>query len=500
VTIFLHGVASGDPLLDRVVIWTRVTVPTGDAESVAVSWILARDEALATVVASGEATARAGADHTVSVDVGGLEPGTRYWYRFQALGDTSPTGRTRTLPPDGIDHLHFAMVSCAKFNSGYFNGYARIADRDDLDFVLHLGDYIYEASQTPPASQTRSPDIGRPFEPLHECRTLDDYRRRYAQYHADPDTQRFHHAHPMIGTLDDHEFADGAWRGGATEHREERDGPWATRKAAAFQAREEWLPIRRPDPADPTRVYRSVPLGGLADLLLIDTRSRRDEPVDGEHMADPGRTQLGPAQKAWLLDALHRSRAPWRLLANSSVMAPTWAPDLPEAAKPALIKLKLVTADGLGPDSDQWDGYPAERDEILATFAEPEVGDVVVLSGDVHVGLALELRRDPMDAITPPVAVEFVTSSLTSQNLGEKMGWTGRDEAVPHERALVEALPYVQWCDLDGHGYVVVDVTPERVIGEWWLVDTIRRRTDGERRASAWMVRRGDPRLVPATT
>lgn len=501
-TVFVHGVASGDPLGDRIVIWTRVTVPAGGPEPVPVHWIVGRDEALASIVAQGESTARASSDLTVSVDVDGLEPGTRYWYAFEALGERSPVARTRTLPVDGIDHLQFAMVSCAKFNAGYFNGYARIADRADLDFVLHLGDYIYEASQNPPASQTKSADIGRPFDPLDECRTLADYRRRYAQYHADPDTQRMHHAHPIIGILDDHEFADGAWRDGAAEHREERDGPWADRKAAAFQAREEWLPIRRPDPDDPTRVFRTVALGGLADLLLIDTRSRRDEPIEGAAMAAPERTQLGPQQRAWLFDELRRSRAPWRLIGNSSVMAPTWAPNLPDSVRPALIKLKLVSGDALGPDPDQWDGYPAERDLILDEFASPDVGDVVVLSGDVHVGLALELRRDPMNAVDPPVAVEFVTPSLTSQNLGEKMGWTEKLQAVPSEEAMVQALPYVRWCDLAGHGYVLVDVTPERVVAEWWLVDTIVRRSDAEHRAAGWMVERGTPLLVevPAPT
>ena len=182
------------------------------------TWTIARDPELADVVASGEATARGARDHTVSVDVAELEPGTAYFYGFETNGARSPVGRTKTLPGEGIERARFAMCSCAKFNAGFFNAYARIAERDDLDFLLHLGDYIYEASNTPPKTQTPGADIGRPFEPVDECRTLAGYRTRYAQYRSDPDVQRLHAALPMIATLDDHELADGAWSGGADAH------------------------------------------------------------------------------------------------------------------------------------------------------------------------------------------------------------------------------------------------------------------------------------------
>src|SRR5215207_4431884 len=188
-TAFAHGVASGDPLTDRVVIWTRVS---GVSEDAPVSWKLARDPALDDVVASGEATASAGRDHTVHVDVAGLEPDVTYHYGFEAHAGRSPIGRTKTLPAGEVDRLRFAMCSCAKFNAGFFNAYARMAERDDLDFVLHLGDYIYEASNKPPKTQTPGADIGRPFDPDAECRTLADYRTRYAQYRSDPDVQRMH--------------------------------------------------------------------------------------------------------------------------------------------------------------------------------------------------------------------------------------------------------------------------------------------------------------------
>ncbi len=300
-TLFRHGVASGDPDADSVVIWTRVT-PADDVPA-QLRWTVARDPELADVVAMGDAEATQDTDNTAQADIGGLQPGTSYWYAFEWDGERSPIGRTRTLPGAEVEHLRFAVVSCAKFNAGFFNGYARIAERDDLNFVLHLGDYIYEASQTPPASQTPGADIGRPFEPLNECVTLDDYRTRYNQYRRDPDTQAFHHAHPMIATLDDHEFADGAWRGGADEHKPERDGPWEARREAAFRARREWIPQRLPDPAQPDRVWRSVNFGELADLFLIDKRSRRDQPVAGDAAACArswGRSSVNGCSPGWM--------------------------------------------------------------------------------------------------------------------------------------------------------------------------------------------------------
>ncbi|MDQ4005154.1 MAG: alkaline phosphatase D family protein, partial [Actinomycetota bacterium] len=363
VTVFQHAVASGDPLADRVMLWTRVTT---DRDAPAdVMWRLARDPELGDVVAEGAATAVPEDDWTVHVDVEELQPGTSYFYGFEAFREHSPVARTRTLPTGGTDRLRLAMVSCAKYTAGYFNAYSRIAARDDLDFVLHLGDYIYEASQFPPPSQTPPADIGRVVDPLHECVTLEDYRARYAHYHLDPDVQALHLAHPLIGTVDCHEFADGAWREGSVEHREDRDGPWIDRVAAAFRARWEWLPARKPDPADPTRAWRTVPVGDIADLFLIDTRTQRDEPAEPASMRAPGRTQLGPAQREWLLDGLRDSSARWRLLANSSVMGHIWDPRLTSETIPALLKLKLIEPNGRGPDPDQWDGYPEERDAIL---------------------------------------------------------------------------------------------------------------------------------------
>lgn len=491
-TAFEHGVASGDPTPRRVVIWTRVS-GVEDQAPVAVRWRVLEAEG-DRPAGHGQTLARPDADWTIRIDVGGLQPNTAYTFDFEVDGERSPTGRTRTLPEGDIARTRFAQVSCAKFNAGHFNAYARLAERDDIAFVLHLGDWIYEASQTPPASQTPSRDIGRPFEPLHECRTLEDYRTRYAQYRRDPDVQAVSAAHPFIATLDDHEFADGAWRDGATEHKPDRDGPWSDRKAAAFRAREEWLPVRRPDPGNPERVYRAVPLGSLAELFLLDTRTMRDEPVPPPALSREGRTALGAGQKAWLFGALGASTARWRLLGNPSVMARTWNDSLPEVARKALVKIKLIDTDGTGPDYDQWDGYPQERREVLRFIGELEVPNVVVLSGDVHVGIAAELAEDHT---MPPVAVEFVNTSLSSQNLDDKMGWEPRTESLPIEAALLAGMPHVHYLDLDSHGYSIVEVDREQVRFEWWTVDDLVKRSPGQKLAASLAVRHGEPRLIP---
>jgi alkaline phosphatase D len=486
--LFEHGVASGDPLTDRVMIWTQVR---SDADSVPVTWTVARDADLSDVIVSGETTAEAEHDHTVHVDVTGLERGVTCHYGFTAEGQDSPVGRTWSLRSDA-ERLRFAMCSCAKHNAGFFNAYARIAERDDLDFLLHLGDYIYEAGNTPAKGQTPGADIGRDFDPLDECRTLEEYRTRYRQYHRDPDVQALHLAIPIIPTLDDHELADGAWAGGSDAHDPKVHGPWEDRKAAAFRARWEWLPARRPDPSDETRAFREIKVGDLADILLLDIRSRRDQPALEPTMSDPHRTMLGSAQRDWLMGALDESKAAWRLVGSPSIMHQTFSEGPSELLETAMLKLKLMDEDGEGPDEDQWDGYPVERDRVLAKFET--IDDVVVLSADIHVCVASHLTRHGST-----VAPEITAPSLTSQNLDEKLKLDPRDETiVASEKEFAEALDHVEWCEFSGHGYVVCDVDRERLRAEWWIVDGVLERLPGESMAAAYEVRRGSPELNAA--
>ncbi len=493
-SVFQHGLASGDPLEDRVILWTRVTCSD---DIVPVDYEVATDAAFSAIVTCGQVLASSAGDHTVHADATGLAPDSRYFFRFHALGQTSPSGRTRTLPGVGVTHLRFAQTSCCKFNAGFFNAYGALAARDDIQFLLHLGDYIYEASNTPTAGQTPGADIGRPFEPLHECKTLADYRCRYNQYHRDSDLQAMHAALPLIATVDDHEFADGAWRDGADEHKEERDGTWVDRVNAALQARAEWLPIRPVDPADPWRVYRSLHFGSLADLHLTATRIYRDLPLPGPEMHSAERTALGLAQRQWLFDALDHSQAQWQLIGNPSVMATTWKPGLPDTVLTALIKTKLVNSKGDGPDYDQWDGYPVER-EMIYNYFQNHPGNFVVLSGDIHVSMALELRRDPFNLESEPIAVEFVNTSITAQNFDDKMKWPARTQSLAYEQELRDQLNHVKYVNLDGHGYNIVDITPERVQVEWWHVETVLTPNHQEHCDSVIQVKPGSSRLVLA--
>ena len=370
------------------------------------------------------------------------------------LGEDSPVGRTWTVRSDA-DRLRFAMCSCAKHNAGFFNAYARIAERDDLDFLLHLGDYIYEAGNTPAKGQTPGADIGRDFDPLEECRTLDEYRTRYRQYHRDPDVQALHRALPIIPTLDDHELADGAWAGGSDAHDPKLHGPWEDRKAAAFRARWEWLPARPPDPDDTTRVFRKVAVGDLADIFLLDIRSRRDQPALEPTMSDPQRSMLGREQRDWLMGALDDSTAAWRLVGSPSIMHQSFSQNPSELLQTAMLKLKLMDEDGEGPDEDQWDGYPAERDAVLEKFSA--LDDVIVLSADIHVSVASQLSRNGT-----AVAVEITAPSLTSQNLDEKLKLDPRDESiVASEREFTEALDHVEWCESMVAAYEVRRGAPE---------------------------------------
>ena len=468
---FRHGVASGDPLPHSVVLWTR---SQGATE---VDWVVARDPELRRVVARGTATTSADVDHTVKVDPGGLEPATTYWYRFSAGDDHSPTGRTRTAPAPGspVDHVRLGLVSCASYAAGWFHAYRNLARRD-VDLVVHVGDYLYENG--------RHAGNGPRRHPADRAVTLEGYRARHALYKTDHDLQALHARHPMAAVWDDHELAGGAWSGGAYEHVPRRHGSWADRKAGALQAYWEWMPVRQPDPAVPDRIYRMLHWGDLVDLALLDTRLiGRDEP-DGRgkgvlvKVSDTGRSILGAAQRSWLETEMATSTARWRVLASQVVLAPT----------------PLVAGRLLNPG--QWDGYPEERDwlyRLLAAARGPTPGgpipggNVAVLSGDIHSSWANEL----------PVGAEFVGPSVSSPAFADILVPGGRLGAAAAELTFRSLNRHVRMVELRHHGYVVADVTPERIQADWWYLDTVTAPSAAERFAGGWQLHWGRPGLEP---
>ena len=490
--LFRHGVVSGDPSADRVIIWTRVSPAL--SEPVDVSWMVATDPALTAVVREDRITAEPESDMTVKVDVDGLQPDTTYYYAFTCGGQRSPVGRTKTFPSGAAAHLRFAMYSCAKFSAGYFNGYARMAERLDLDFILCLGDYIYEYGND---EKGLGAEIGRAFEPAHECRSLDDYRTRYSQYRRDPDVQAVHQQHACIAIPDDHEFCNDTWREGAGKHDPKEDGPWEERKAAALRAYLEWMPIRIRSGHEEV-LWRSFPYGDLAHLVLLDTRTQRDKQEKPPKADEEDRTLLGKEQFEWFTTELKGAESTWRLVGNAVLIGQVKSDFMPAELDEPLSELGVITPREHGPEPDQWDGYPAERRRLLEDVRDHGVRNIVFLSGDVHSAWAIDLKLDPHDPEQDSIAVEFATTSLTSENLDEEMGWEPRTGALEVEEKIIDDNPHIHWCELDSHGYVVVDVTHDRVQADFWFVDDVRAPSPGEWLGASWQVREGAHQVTGA--
>ncbi|MBX3275008.1 MAG: alkaline phosphatase D family protein [Sandaracinaceae bacterium] len=467
---FEHGVASGDPLADAVVLWTRVT-PGGPDEApeerYEVRYEVARDPRFEAVVVADVTSAEARRDWTVKLDVGGLAPATTYYYRFHARGDVSPVGRTRTAPDGSAERLRFALASCASLGHGFFHAYSAIARRDDLDAVIHLGDYLYEY-----ASGTYG--LRRALEPAQALVGLMQYRARYAQYRREPSLAEAHRRHPWITVWDDHESANDSWPGGAENHDPWREGPWEDRLAAAMRAYREWMPVR--DGADPRRLFRALPFGELCELVVLDTRAwGRTAQVWDDH--DPRRHEverelLGADQHAWLFERLARTRARWKLVAQ---------------------QVMLSHVRGI-PHADQWDGYPAARARLLRDLEASRPRDVVFLTGDVHSSWAFDVAASPFDAAAydpatgrGALAVEIVTPAVSSPGLDA--GSAAR---------LVASHPHLAWANLSARGFVVVDLDAERARADWIHVGDVEDEHDEtETLAASFETRAGVSHLVP---
>lgn len=479
--VFMHGVASGDPVPNSVILWTRVTPSpecapgSGVGPDVLLRWEVATDPEFTQLVRAGTVTASATADHTVHVDPFGLQPDTVYHYRFTVLdgehaGRVSRTGRTRTAPGDGADveKLRLAVCSCANFEAGYFSAYADIARRahaGEIDVVVHMGDYIYEYASGDYAGKY---GVVRPHVPTWEIRTLADYRSRYGNYRRDVELQDAHAAAPWVVTWDDHEIANDSWSGGAKGHTDFH-GDWATRRDAAMQAYLEWLPVRGTAPSRGGRIYRTLRFGRLAELHMLDLRSYRSAPgmLAPAARNAPDRTIMGSEQFEWLSGRLSTATTTWNLIGTSVMMAPLNLVNIDPGLRAQVAQMVGLDVAGTPVNVDQWDGYVADRDRLLDQLATTHPhGRTVFLTGDIHSEWANHIQHAGRT-----VAAELVCSSITAANVDEFLG-AAEDNPVSQtaERHVLAHNPHIRHVDLDSHGYALLTVRPAGVEMSWQRV------------------------------
>jgi len=469
---FYHGVASGDPLHDRVIIWTRVTPDTNFTGSISVNWRVATDTSMINIVSNGTVITDISKDYTVKVDATGLTENTWYYYEFSALGFNSIRGRTRTTPQFSSDSLRFAVVSCANYEAGFFNVYKVIKERNDIDAVIALGDYIYEYET---GGYSPNPGSGREWLPQTEITTLTDYRTRYSTYHLDEDLMRLHQQYPFIVIWDDHESANDAWKDGAENHTPGTEGNWSDRKSFAKQAFFEWLPIRVTGTTDPYQIYRDISFGNLVEFVMLDTRLHGRDEQDGTTsgtVTDVNRQMLGTDQFSWLSNRLSNTNSQWKVLAQQVMMAP-------------------LEVFGVAVNGDQWDGYPAERDRVFNHIINNNINNVVVLTGDIHSSWANDLPTSGYDAslMVGSAGVEFVTPSVTSPGL---------DLGVASS-VIQASNSHMKYIDLNQHGFVLLDVNQTRTQADWFYVNTIDLSSNQYSHGASYFVNASESHLQTST-
>ncbi|MEY4142542.1 MAG: hypothetical protein RL110_1914, partial [Bacteroidota bacterium] len=432
---FYHGVASGDPLSDRVIIWTRVT-PVDYGQTLTGTYQVATDDQFTNVVANGSFSTDSTKDFTVKIDVTGLNPNTFYYYEFEHNGAYSLVGRTKTLPLGNVSNMRLAVVSCASLESGYFNSYDAIAQRNDVDAVLMLGDYIYEYE-----SQGFGPNanVDRTWEPAVEITELNEYRLRYNSYRLDYALRKLHQNFPWICIWDDHETANDAYTGGAGNH-QGNEGPWNQRMEAGKRAYFEWIPIRPKAPGN-QEIFRTFELGDLAKIIMLDTRLEgREEQLGANdpNFSDTSRTLLGATQFNWFKNELSTTTQPWKIIGNQ-------------------VMIGAVEILGNPINTDSWDGYPAERQKLFDHLSTNNIDNTVVLTGDIHTSWALDLKNGNI-----PVGVEMVTPSVTSPG-----------SPINLSALITVQNPHIKYVELTKKGFILVDITPQQVQGDWYNVNTI---------------------------
>lgn len=517
---FVHGVASGDPLPNAVILWTRVT-PSAEAAPgsgvgpvVGVDWEIATDAAFTGVVASGSTQAGPETDHTVHVDALGLQPGTAYYYRFHALGETSVVGRTKTAAAAGTAvPVRFGVVSCANYNWGHFAGYRHLANESGLDAVLHLGDYIYEYAPGGVLAEGIPASV-RTAEPQRECLTLADYRIRHGFYKLEPNLQLVHAQHPMVAVWDDHEIANDTWKDGAENHDPATEGDWATRATAGRRAWLEWLPVRHTDPDDWYRINRRLRFGKHVDLWMLDERRFRDQPpkslffgygASGGTSSAPGRGMIGEEQTHWLVDGLSGSNATWKVVGNQVPFYPTTllasvpgqltsllGPELSAIFEQPLLQLQV----------EDWNGFLDERQRIVDGMAA--IDNVVVLTGDVHQSYASEIPTKPSRYLLDrkSAAVEFITPGVASPSLPTQINQVAPGIGTLFDAVLTTndrlANPWVKYSEGFKAGYLVVDFNGSRAHADWHHLDDSTLPESAAKVAASYQTVRGTKRVTKA--
>ena len=492
---FRHGVASGDPHKESVVLWTRVT--PAEAGNVPVTAEIATDADFTQIVQTLKTETGPARDYTVKVIPQGLTPGSVYYYRFHAGEEVSPVGRTKTLP-ENTSRVKFAVMSCSNYPFGYFNAFDHVARVDDIDAILHLGDYIYEYGPDGYGADVGK-TIGRAHEPQKEIVTLEDYRTRFAQYKMDPGSRAMHAAHPLIPIWDDHETANNSWTHGAENHQPDSEGSWNDRRRAALQAYYEWLPVRDPEPGRTREAFfRDFEWGEYLSLSALETRlmARSEQleyadiipglktPEDIEQfrrevLNDPTREMLGAAQLDYFERVLKRSTAKgqtWRVVANQVIMAEVFAPDLTDrVSEEQLVDFEkkwsgaraFVKFTGLGLpfNLDAWDGYPAARERLYRMAREAGAQDLVVVTGDTHESWANDLFAED----GTPMGVELGTTSVTSPGFTQYLG----DAAFDYSLLMRKENKTVRYHDPLSHGYIALTFDGDEGRAEFVNVSTI---------------------------
>ena len=453
---FYHGVASGDPLSDAVILWTRFTDDTLTADSVKVDWRIATDTNMTNIVNSGSGYTNETIDWTFKVDAMGLQPNTYYFYDFKAQNRHSIIGRTKTAPTGDIDSVRFAVVSCSNWQHGYFHAYRHLKMRNDFDVILHLGDYIYEYDE-----DNFTADMSdRVHEPTHENLTLEDYRLRYSQYHLDNDLRDLHQQFPFILIWDDHESANDSYKDGAQNHTPSSEGPWSDRKNGCTQAYHEWLPIRSPDMANTLKIYRKFQWGDLIDLHMLDTRiiARTEQ---SNNYSDPTKELLGATQFNWLTSNLKNSTARWNILGNQVMISP-------------------LKAFGVTVNKDQWDGYTYERNKLYDSIVTNNIDNLVVLTGDIHTSWVNDIPLSGYDAsgCQNSLGVEFVVTSVTSTSFN-----------LPVSTSIIKfSNPHIQYVDITKRGYMILDVSKTKIQGDYYYMNDVENPAIGEYFGDAYYV------------